>query len=281
VQFLLDTRSGRWAYGRDPKKWEAHTLAYEIRAMSLGEIVDTSFRITRNHFVPLVGMSAVIYVPFTLVLAGWQMQLQAQAAAGAQMNVGAMLGSLVAVVLTFSLVMPIVSAAVSHAIGEAYLGREVNIAGSLREALRIVLPLVGTGILSALILIVATFLLVIPGIWFGLGIMVLYPINVMERVFGMTSIRRSLDLMKDNRGRGVLLYLLIVIISAVLGGVFGLIGVISPWVGALVQGVASAVTGAFMGAVMIVFYFDLRCRKEAFDVEHLARLVQAGAAASA
>ncbi|HEY8121529.1 MAG TPA: hypothetical protein VII78_09445 [Myxococcota bacterium] len=256
-------------------------MAYEIRAMSLGEIVDTSFRITRNHFVPLVGMSAVIYVPFTLVLAGWQMQLQAQAAAGAQMNVGAMLGSLVAVVLTFSLVMPIVSAAVSHAIGEAYLGREVNIAGSLREALRIVLPLVGTGILSALILIVATFLLVIPGIWFGLGIMVLYPINVMERVFGMTSIRRSLDLMKDNRGRGVLLYLLIVIISAVLGGVFGLIGVISPWVGALVQGVASAVTGAFMGAVMIVFYFDLRCRKEAFDVEHLARLVQAGAAASA
>ena len=97
----------------------------------------------------------------------------------------------------------------------------------------------------------------------------------------MKSIRRSLDLMKGERGRGFLLYLLVIVVSMVLGAALGLVGMLSPWIGALAQGVSSAVTGAFMGAVMIVFYFDIRCRKEAFDVEHLAQLVSGGSAVSA
>lgn len=254
-------------------------MQYEVRSMTLGEIVDTSFRIVRDHFVPLAGLSAVVYVPFTLLMTGWQMSIQSTAAAGGQLDPSAMIGQLGGIILTMMVVMPIVSVAIAHAVGEAYLGRAVNIAASLREALRILLPLLGTSILATLILMLATLLFVIPGIWFMLGIIPLYAINVMERSFGMASIRRSLDLMKDHRGRGFLLYLLITIVSGVLGAAFGLIGAISPWVGALAQGVASSVTGAFTGAVFIVFYFDLRCRKEAFDVEHLARLVATPAGA--
>lgn len=256
-------------------------MQYEIRAMSVGEIVDTSFRIVRNHFVPLVGMSAAIYLPFTLFQAYWMTSMQASVAAGGKLDIGALSVTFGAGMLVLMVVMPIVSAAIAHAVGEAYLGRPVSIGGSLREAMKIFLPIVGTGILSGLILMVGLLLFVVPGIWFALGIMVLYAINIVERSFGMTAIRRSLDLMKGQRGRGFLLYLLVIIVSMVLGGIFGLVGAISPWLGAVLQGLASAITGAFTGAVFIVFYFDIRCRKEAFDVEHLARLVHGSAPASA
>ena len=115
-------------------------MQYEVRAMSLGEIIDTSFRILRNHFVPLVGMSAVVYLPFSLAMAAWQIRLQTQVAAGGELAIGSIFGQLGVLMLTIAVVMPIVSAAVSHAVGEAYLGREVNIAGSLRAAVGILLP---------------------------------------------------------------------------------------------------------------------------------------------
>jgi hypothetical protein len=256
-------------------------MAYEIRAMSLGEIVDTAFRILRDHFAPLVGMSAAIYVPFYLLMAGWQIQAQKAVAAGGPGQLSAALVPLVVMLLVFSVVVPIVSAAISYAVSEAYLGRPIDAGAALRASFAIVVPLVGTGLLAGLLGALATLAFIIPGIWFFLGIFTLYPINVIERSFGMTAIRRSLDLMKGQRGRGALLYLLIIAVSMVLGFAFGLLGAISPWVGALMQGASQAITGAFTAAAMIVFYFDVRCRKEAFDVEHLARLVQAGATAGA
>ena len=44
--------------------------------------------------------------------------------------------------------------------------------------------------------------------------------------------------------------------------------------GALLGSLAEAVGVAFASAVSVVFYFDIRCRKEAFDLEHLAGLVE-------
>jgi hypothetical protein len=87
--------------------------------------------------------------------------------------------------------------------------------------------------------------------------------------------------MKGQRGRGFLLALLMMVVSMVVGYATSFLGFASPWVGALANGIGSSVTGAFTGAAAIVFYFDIRCRKEAFDVTHLAQLVESGAAARA
>ena len=59
---------------------------------------------------------------------------------------------------------------------------------------------------------------------------------------------------------------------------FGLVGLFLPSLGALLGSLAEAVGVAFASAVSVVFYFDIRCRKESFDLEHLARLVEADAA---
>ena len=248
-------------------------MHYEIRAMSIGEIVDTSFRLLRNHFVPLVGISAIVNVPSSIF------QVMIQQEVGAPDSAVVLAIALAGISLL--LLAPIVSAAITFAIGRAYLGHEVRVGEAFREAMRILVPLLGTSLVAGLLMILAFLLLIVPGIWFLLGTLALTPIMVIERSFGMKAIGRSLDLLKDNRGRAFLIYLLIGILSVVFSFAFGLAAGVVPVLGTLATGLASAVTGAFLAVVAVVFYFEIRCRKEAFEIEHLAQLVEGAGAAAA
>ena len=44
---------------------------YEIRAMSLGEILDAGLWLLRDHGRVLVGAAAVLHVPMALLLTAW------------------------------------------------------------------------------------------------------------------------------------------------------------------------------------------------------------------
>jgi uncharacterized membrane protein len=249
-------------------------VQYEIRTMSLAEILDTSFRILRDHFVPIVGISAILNVPVAI----GQALVESQSQAGAEASlptIGLAFG-----LLSFALVSPLVGAAITHLIGELYLGREARLGESFRVAFGIFVPLLGTMLLVGLFTLGATLLLIVPGIWFGLGATLTSQIMVLERSFGMTAIRRSLDLMKGNRGRAFLIILVVVGVSVVAGFAIGLIAQPVPWLSGIVSGLTGSLTGAFSSVAMLVLYFEIRCRKEAFEIEHLARLVQASGGAS-
>lgn len=249
-------------------------MRYDVRAMSFAEILDTGFRLIRDHFVLLVGISAVIFVPTGL----FQSALQSMAEQGQTQ------GFLVLAVL-FGLVVfvasPLVNVAITFALGEVYLGREVSIGDALRKGLGILVPVLGTSILATLAVLGAALLLILPGIWVGLGFVVLSQVMVLEHRFGTDALRRSFELMKGQRLRAFGIALVVVILSAVLGfGVQLALGFI-PIVGAVGSSLVSAVTNAYMAAVLVALYFDIRCRTEAFEIEQLARLVETGAGASA
>jgi hypothetical protein len=67
------------------------------------------------------------------------------------------------------------------------------------------------------------------------------------------------------------------VLSGVLGAVFKLVPVLGP----IAQGFAQSLGVAYSAVVLVLLYFDIRCRKEAFDLEHLARLVEGRAADAA
>ena len=54
-----------------------------------------------------------------------------------------------------------------------------------------------------------------------------------------------------------------------------------PVLGALVWGVVQALCQAYVYATTVVAYFDVRCRTESFDLEHLAQLVEAAGPSTA
>ncbi|MDJ0867260.1 MAG: hypothetical protein QNK03_14210 [Myxococcota bacterium] len=241
-------------------------MQYEIRAMSLGEILDTGFRIVRDQFGALIAIGAVLMVP----LAAGTAYLEPVMAT----DPGSALLALVGVMVFYAVLSPIVGAAITHLLGEAYLGRTASVGSSLRLGLSLLFPLVGTQLLAVLLGLVGLLLLVVPGIYLFLGFMVLTQVMVIERRFGIAALRRSHELMQGHRLRVFGLFLLSAVLTNVLSFAADLGLGWLPWVGPVASGLAQAVGLAFLTAVLVLLYFDVRCRKEAFDLEHLSRVVE-------
>ena len=243
-------------------------MDYEIRALSFGEILDTAFRLVRNHPKTLIGISLLLYLPYAVV-AGFftDEQMLAQLSSSAVMV-------MVLSALALMVISPIVSAAITHAVGEIYLGRPAGIRESLGVGWSVLLPLIGTTILLSLIVMGGFLLLVIPGIILMLAYSVVNPVMILERYFGLAALRRSQTLTKGHRMRALGLMMVAGIIMVVLTSGFEIMMAFIPFVGSVGSGIAQSIGMAFYSAVYVVFYFDLRCRQEAFDLEHLAQLVE-------
>jgi hypothetical protein len=156
----------------------------------------------------------------------------------------------------------------------------VDLGDAFRRGLAILGPVLGTSLLAGLAVLGATLLLVIPGIWVGLGLVLLSQVMVLESRFGAAALRRSLELMKGQRLRAFGIAFVVVLLSALLGIAVQLVVGFIPVVGPIGSGLVSAVSGAYMAAVWMALYLDIRCRTEAFEIEQLARLVETGAAAT-
>jgi hypothetical protein len=240
-------------------------VSYEIRAMSLGEVLDTAFRLVTDHFTLLVGIALAVALPMALVG-----DLAAEMAAGGGLGAAA---GLLGLGLFVMIVSPIISAAITHAISEVYLGRPAGFAPSLRLGASLLLRLVGTSILMVLLVFLGTLLLILPGIYLLFAFMLTYQVVVIEDLAGWSALKRSHDLSRGHLLRVFGVYLVAMVLMAVVGTGINLVGAQVPYLGTLLNAVSQAVFTAYMAAAYVVLYFDIRCRKEAFDLDHLAELV--------
>ena len=245
-------------------------MDYEIRAMSFGEILDMGFRVLRNHFVLLVGLQAIVVVPTRLVTDFLNREIGSS-------DPFMVLAGMLPVFLALLILQPIIMAAITHAISENYLSRSVTFGGALRFALSIMLPLVGTWILASVIVLVGFALLIVPGLILLLMFALLTPVMVTEQIFGMKAMERSWALMRGNMLRALGLIMVASILSVTLTAGVDLAAGFIPVVGSIVAGIVQGAANAFGTAALVVLYFDIRCRKEAFDLEHLALQVESGA----
>ncbi len=264
-----------------------------IRAMSFGEILDVGFRIVRDRFAVLFGLTAIGYIPIGLLMAGFN------AEAGQVPDPAELFVSLGLIFLYSLLMLPVVMAATTHVVGEWLLGRSVALTPSLRFGLSIYLPMVGTFFLWYLALMglalvlagaFASFAVVGPfGIvvalaallgtgWAFLGLLLVPQIMVLEKVFGMLPLRRSWDLLAGHRGRAFGIVVVLGVLTLVLQGAFVLPTLPFPSVSPIAQYLGQGLAQALSTAASCALYVDLRCRREAFDLEHLARQVDGGEA---
>jgi hypothetical protein len=237
-------------------------MAYEIRAMSLGEVLGTAFQLIRDHFMLLVGIAFTMALPINLfsvaVVEGGDL-----AAAGGLLGLG----------LFLLVISPIASAAITYAISEVYLGRSVGFGDSLKVGLRLFLRLVGTAALMMIVVILGLALLIIPGLYLALAYLLTYQVVVIEDIGGWNALKRSQELTKNNMLRILAIYLVSMILMTVVGAGFELVTAQFAYVGVVLNAFVQAVFTAYMSAAFVVVYFDIRCRKEAFDIQHLSQLV--------
>ncbi len=251
-----------------------------LRPLTVGEILDTSFSLYRRHFTALATV-ALVCTGAPLVL-----RLFLEAGGGIFSNlVLALLYGISLVVLNL-----VATGATVFIVSESYLGRPI----SAREALNRATPYIGRilvcSLLMTLVIGLGFLLLLIPGVILAVGLALAIPAVVLEpRSSASAALSRSWELTRGARWRifGLGVTLLVLLYIPVIA-ITGLLAVMLPQASGASFGSASVSTVAVLAGaglvqmfiyplfycVLTVTYYDLRVRKEGFDLELLASTLQ-------
>jgi hypothetical protein len=241
---------------------------YQLRPLSIGEILDGALVLLRRHFALVLSIAIVcVGIPTA-------MDVYIDLTGGGSQNPGL---SLLDRVLTL-VGSVLVTGATVRVVSEAYLGRTPLFGDAMRFAGSRFGAILGANIMSGVLTILATLALVIPGIVVACGYSVAGQAAALESGSSSEALRRSWDLTKGFRWKALALgvvsigLILVVYVGAgVLGGVLGAVMGGLDAVLAVLAACVSLLIYPLITFVFTLFYYDLRVRKEAFDLEMLSR----------
>jgi hypothetical protein len=168
------------------------------------------------------------------------------------------------------------------AVADAYLGRVPTPGGSLRFAARRLPAALWMTIIMVIILIPAFFALVVPGIWLAVAFSMGLPALLTEDERGFGALSRSYQLVKGHWWRVFLTLLVAYILVAVVQGIvtavlialatsaFDSASFTAHALATVARIIGLAITTPVLSAVTAILYFDLRVRKEGFNLDLLA-----------
>ena len=301
---------------------------HDFEPMSIGGILDRTFRIYRDSFVRFVTIVAVIQVPIALLTListsafqrGVAVRQQTDSGSSSQddrlnrepIRVGGRrartsairqdevdpsaaifggLGMVVAGILGL-LGQVLCSGALTKSVSESYMGNEITVGQAYRFVLPKFLTLIWAGICVVLVVWLGLLLCVVPGIIFGLWYAVTTPAIVVEDLKASKGMSRSKALASGNLGKifciGFLIFLLSLALSmpatsagAFLGRfVFPNNAMLTIFVNQLFSVVANILVVPIGATAYILLYYDLRIRKEGFDLQMLAESIGSGQGAA-
>ena len=251
-------------------------MQYEIKELGIGEILDQSINLLKEHFWMLFKITLYLSIPFNVVyslIVGLVFpQLFAQTPTKGPVSFNAiiigLILNLVFIVILMGIINPITNAAILTAISRKYLGRSITAGEALGQAFRKLKWLILTNLYATLLIILGLILFVIPGIilmfryWFTTHAVMI------EDTYGGKALKRSSTLIKGNVNKAVVLGFLVMILNIIINSIVGRIPV--PVVSIVVTTVVQHVTLIFGIVASVIFYFSCRCANENFDLALLA-----------
>jgi len=270
--------------------------APQLRPLGIGEILDVSLKIVWRNAGTLIRVVVFVVLPVQIVSAllgaslvsdstnTFSFRSQNQATISSS-DVNAAIGYGVAIVVLALISSTLASGACFRAIASAYLGEQTGWRESLRFALRRFPSLLWITFLAGLLSILGAIACLIPGIYLWVAFSVAVPAMMTEGVRGRKALGRSRSLVRNFwwRAFGVafLGYLLTGILSSVVSGLIlgisafntsadSLAGIV---LSVIAETLSKVLTTPFLAAFVTVLYFDLRVRKEAFDLQLLAQRI--------
>lgn len=243
----------------------------QLRPMSVGEILDASLALLRRHIGVFFSVAIVCQaVPQAL---GLYIQLT-----------GGPVGHLGLYVLAQVLGMVgyfLMTGAAIRIVSQAYLGHEPQFGEALEYAFHKIGRSFAAGFAAGILIVLGCLLLLIPGIVVACGLAVAVQAAVLEPLpSGTDGIGRSWALTKGFKGKALVLYfvttVLFIVVLVGIALVTGLAALISPALvgpALVVWALASLLIYPFLSCVFTLFYYDLRVRKEAFDLDLLSEQI--------
>ena len=145
-------------------------MRYAIRELKLGEILDQALNLTKDHFGVLIGITAILQIPYNVITGLIQVSMtptlppnptpeQAMAVSAAALRIALPIG-----LVALYIIAPLTNAAIVYAISNAYLEKPIGVGGSIMRALQRIFPLIWTWFLVGLAIMGGTILCLVPGI---------------------------------------------------------------------------------------------------------------------
>ena len=271
----------------------APVLVPDLRPLSVGEIIDVAIKIWRRHLPTLARIVFVVVAPVQVLSALVAASVSStdtvfngvdsagNPAVDTHALAGWLAGMFTAQALS-ALAFLVASAAVLRAVSVAYLGGTPDWRDSLRAATGRLRSLIWLGLLMSSGLFLAAVALFVPFIWLGVAWSVAFPVLIAEGQRGTGALRRAFRLVRGRWWPTFGALLLAFMFQFFLGLVVGIpLGFLTAnWDSGSAAAIAlttavsvlsSVVTTPFMAAVLVLIYFDLRVRKEGFDLELLSQ----------
>jgi hypothetical protein len=243
---------------------------YELKPRGYGEILDISFDIYKKNFLLLIGVAAIIYIPIAIlgaILIG----------SIASANVPMMIITLVILYFAILILSVLANGAMVKVISERYLGNPITIMDAYKFVYSKLFDYILTSILAYILILAGFICLVIPGIIFCFWIAFIPQILILENISGWNNIMRGKNLIGGNAGRlivfGVLYFIIVLIGSLIIGFIFGMVlpgAVHSKAFDHISNSIINIFALPLLTTIITILYYDIRIRKEGFDLEMLA-----------
>jgi hypothetical protein len=161
--------------------------------------------------------------------------------------------------------------AISYGVFQEMRGQRADLADCLRRAGALVFVVIGVAMVSVIAKILATILLIVPGLIVAAMLWVAVPVAVVERPGVIRSLSRSAVLTKGNRWVVFGIMLLIGLGNMVASFLVDrIVGATAP--GAFVSWIVAAAITAYAASVTAVGYCTLRFAKEGVGIDEIARV---------
>jgi uncharacterized membrane protein len=243
-------------------------VAYELRPMSVGEILDGAIVLLRREFGLVLSIAILCEgIPVAMDV---YLDLTGGPVASPGLNLLDRLLTIVGSVY--------VTGAMIRVVSEAYLGRTPSFRDAMRFSSEKFGPIFGAQILSGIVTFLATLLLVVPGIIVACGYSVTAQAAALESSPSGGPLQRSWSLTKGAKWKAFALWLvsvgLFLVVDVGMGVLSGFLAegmVVLDTVVVVFMACVSLAIYPVVSCVFTIFYYDLRVRKEAFDLEMLSQ----------
>ena len=275
-----------------PKGGSARTGPLPLHPMTLGDILDGAFKLLKANARTILLVTAILYLPIAIISVagtrdilsvGFINLLNDPSVAESQLE-GSQDASQVILQLIAAfgsiLVTPFIAGAVAHTVGQSYLGREATVGEALRSTGRKFWPLLGSFILVHLAEAPGLIVCCVGQFFIMAMFVMVAPAVVVEDLGPVAAMRRSWNLTKNRYWQVLGISMLAGVIAYMLSNILGQV----PTLAAFLVGGPFALVLAFVGTmaaaivsapivtiVATLLYFDARIRKEAFDLQVMAR----------
>ena len=281
--------------GWQQQQAQAADGAPRLRPLDIGQKIDAAIKLTMRNFGTLATIVLLVAGPVQILTVLVTLSTlpeeytvgdsfgggTAAPETGTDVSTGYWVGLLI-VSLLGGLVYLLTTAGCFKAIGHAYLGQRTSWSDSLGFAVKRLPSVMWVSFLVFLAVLGGFFLIIIGAVWLGVAFSLALPALLLEGKKGSSALGRSYNLIKGRWWRtfGLLFagYVLASVISGILQGILAALmfvavgddSALSVILSSLAGLAGQVITTPFIAALTVVLYFDLRVRKEAFDLQLLA-----------